>query len=71
MQKDKENGRSVDSSGGHIVYGLAGSRLYFKNISAALGIKVPVWKDLNNSSDQQGAEGKEKYRLIFTISTLF
>jgi len=71
LQKDEENGRDVNSSGGQIVYGLAGSRLYFKNISAAFGIKMPVWKKLNNSSEQQGAEGKEKYRLIFTISALF
>ncbi len=38
---------------------------------AALGVKVPVWTDLNEDEVQQGAEGKEDYRLEFTLSILF
>jgi hypothetical protein len=40
-------------------------------MSAALGLKVPVWTDLNEDEMQQGAEGKEEYRLECTVSILF
>lgn len=70
-QRDKEDGVKLEGSGGKILYGTVGTRLYYKNISAGLGVKLPVWKRLNEEEQQQGAEGKEKYRLIFTLSTLF
>ncbi|ADO44860.1 conserved hypothetical protein [Hydrogenobacter thermophilus TK-6] len=70
-QRDKEDGVKLEGSGGKILYGVLGTRLYYKNISAGLGVKVPVWKKLNEESQQQGAEGKEKYRLILTLSALF
>jgi hypothetical protein len=70
-QRDKEDGEKKEGSGGKILYGTVGTRLYYKNISAGVGVKLPVWKRLNEEEQQQGAEGKEKYRLIFTLSTLF
>ncbi|MCS6958300.1 MAG: transporter [Aquificaceae bacterium] len=71
LQKDKENGVKLDDTGGRVLYGTLGSRLYYRNASLGLGLKVPLWKDLNREEQQQGAEGKEKYRLILTFSTLF
>jgi hypothetical protein len=70
-QRDKEDGVKLPGSGGKILYGTVGTRLYYKNISAGVGVKFPVWKRLNEEEQQQGAEGKEKYRLIFTLSMLF
>lgn len=43
---------------------------YF-NASFALGVKLPAWTDLNEEDEQQGAEGKENYRVIFSMSALF
>lgn len=70
-QRDKEDGVKLEGSGGKIIYGVFGTRLYYKSISLGVGIKAPVWKKLNEESQQQGGEGKERYRLILTISTLF
>jgi hypothetical protein len=39
-------------------------------MSVALGVKKPVWTDLNEESEQQGAEGRERYRFIFSLSVL-
>ena len=52
------------------VYALPGFRLYCKNVSAALGVKLPAWTDLNEEDLQQGAEGKESWRLVCAFSTL-
>ncbi len=70
-KRDKKDGEYLSGSGGKILYGIIGTRLYIKNISIGLGLKLPVWKKLNEGDTQQGSEGKEKYRLIFTFSTLF
>lgn len=70
-QRDKEDGIKLEGSGGKIIYGVVGTRLYYKNVSLGAGIKVPVWKRLNEESQQQGAEGKERYRFILTLSALF
>jgi len=69
--RDIENGVGTTATGGKILYLLPGLRLYKDNMSFALGLKQPVWTQLNESSQQQGAEGKEKYRLIFSTSMLF
>lgn len=50
---------------------MPGVRLYKDNMSLAIGVKKPAWTRLNESSRQQGAEGKEKYRLIVSGSVLF
>jgi hypothetical protein len=70
-QRDKEDGMKLEGSGGKILYGVVGTRLYYKSSSLGVGVKVPVWKRLNEESQQQGGEGKERYRLILTISVLF
>ncbi|MFN3598674.1 MAG: transporter [Aquificaceae bacterium] len=70
-ERDKEDGVKQSASGGNILYGTGGARLYYKNISLGMGLKVPLWKKLNEEREQQGGEGKEEYRLIFTLSTLF
>ncbi|MDQ7056370.1 MAG: transporter [Persephonella sp.] len=71
LGRDKENGKGLSATGGKMLYGLYGFRLYYRTISAGLGIKIPHWTDLNEESQQQGSEGKENYRLIFTFSALF
>lgn len=71
LQKDRENGVRLDDTGGKVLYGTLGARLYYRNVSLGLGAKFPFWKELNQQRQQQGAEGKEKYRLILTFSTLF
>ncbi len=71
LGRDVENGAGSPATGGKIVYLLPGLRLYKDNMSFAVGVKKPVWTRLNESGEQQGAEGKEKYRLIFSASILF
>jgi hypothetical protein len=69
--RDVENGVGATASGGKMVYLLPGVRLYKGSTSFAIGFKKPVWTRLNESDLQQGAEGKEKYRLIVSGSMLF
>jgi hypothetical protein len=71
LGRDVENGTGAAATGGRIVYLLPGLRFYKDNTSFAIGLKKPVWTRLNESDRQQGAEGKEKYRLIFSASFLF
>ncbi len=71
LGRDESNGEGEDATGGQMVYVVPGIRLYRKSTSIGVGVKVPVWTDLNESDDQQGAEGKESYRLIVSLSTLF
>ncbi len=69
--RDAVNGVAQDATGGEILYTTIGMRLFYNTISIGAGVKIPTWTNLNEDSDQQGAEGKEKYRAIFTFSTLF
>ena len=71
LGRDKTNGIGELGTGGRMLYALPGVRAYWHNASVAFGVKVPVWTALNESSTQQGAEGKEKYRLIFSTSMSF
>lgn len=71
LGRDQENGVGAQATGGHIVYAMPGVRAYWQNMSFALGVKTPVWKHLNEADQQQGAEGREKYRIIFSASLLF
>lgn len=72
LNHDVENGVADVNSGGRVLYLLPGVRLYKDSMSVAFGVKLPVRARLNEvSSLQQGSEGKEKYRLIFSVSTLF
>lgn len=71
LGRDIENGNPQAATGGRMVYLLPGVRFYKDNMSFAFGIKSPAWTRLNEGAQQQGAEGKEKYRLIFSASMLF
>jgi hypothetical protein len=69
--RDWQDGTYKMATGGKIVYLLPGMRLYKDNMSFAFGIKKPAWTRLNESDQQQGSEGKEKYRLVVSSSILF
>lgn len=71
LGRDVENGTGARATGGRMLYLVPGVRLYKDNMSFAFGVKKAVWTSLNESASQQGAEGKEKYRLIFSGSLLF
>ncbi len=71
LGRDVENGIAQEATGGDILYTTLGVRVFYQNISATIGVKMPVWKDLNEESLQQGAEGNEDTRVIFTLSALF
>ncbi|MCX8086501.1 MAG: hypothetical protein N3C63_06295 [Rhodocyclaceae bacterium] len=71
LGRDIENGAPAAATGGRILYLMPGLRVYWDNASFAFGLKKPVWTRLNEADQQQGAEGKERYRLIFSASFLF
>ncbi len=73
LGKDSVNNSPDDGSGGDILYGVLGMRLYQDNMSVGLALKKPVWSKLNEpaGSPQQGSEGKEKYRFVATFSAMF
>lgn len=71
LGRDEAEGVGERATGGEMLYLQPGLRYYVQNLSFALGVKVPVWTDLNEEDEQQGAEGKEDYRLVFTASALF
>jgi hypothetical protein len=68
--RDRENGIGQTATGGSILYLLPGIRVYKDNMSFAFGVKKAAWTRLNEAGQQQGSEGKEKYRLIFSASTM-
>lgn len=71
LGRDVSNGVPSTAVGGSVIYTLLGARAYWSSASFAFGCKMPVWTRLNEGSQQQGAEGKEKYRLIFSASKMF
>ncbi len=71
LGRDKADGLGEAGTGGKVLYAMPGVRAYWKSASFALGLKRPVWTRLNESSQQQGAEGKEKLRVVFSASLLF
>ena len=73
LTKDtNEEGEKENDSGGSMLYLSPGLRATFgKHVSIGALIKIPTWKDLNNESEQQGAEGLEDYRAIVTCSISF
>lgn len=71
LGRDHTNGVDERATGGDMIYAVPGVRVYWDNISAAVGVKTPVWTDLNEEDEQQGGEGTEDYRLIFAVSALF
>jgi len=71
LGRDVADGVPELATGGYILYNTTGLRFYYNTISAGLGVKTPIYTDLNEGSLQQGSEGKENYRIIFAFSTLF
>jgi hypothetical protein len=74
IARDEEGGKGLRASGGNILYLSPGLRLAFpklQNANLGLLIKIPVLKSLNEQDEQQGSEGLEKYRAIFTLSFYF
>lgn len=71
LGRDRANGNDEIATGGKMLYLMPGVRIYRDNMSFALGIKKAAWTELNESGQQQGAEGKEDYRLVFSASALF
>lgn len=71
LGRDRSNGVPEVGTGGDMLYLLPGVRLYWEQASIAVGIKRPVWTDLNEQPLQQGAEGREDYRLVLSGSVLF
>jgi hypothetical protein len=71
LGRDELNGSNEPATGGHILYLVPGIRAYWRNTSLGLGFKLPTMESLNEEGDQQGAEGREDYRFICTVSVLF
>ena len=71
LGRDEEDGVPERATGGDVLYVMPGARAYWDKLSFALGLKLPVVQDLNEADEQQGAEGKERYRVIFSVSALF
>jgi hypothetical protein len=71
LGRDRADGIGEEATGGSMVYLAPGVRLSIDRVSLAAGVKFPTWTNLNEESFQQGAEGKEDYRLILSASWLF
>ena len=72
LQRDQEEnagGRTeaLTASGGAMVYVGGGVRLFWRSLSAVLGIKRAVLKSLNEAGDQQGSEGLELFRATASV----
>lgn len=70
LGRDESSGIGERATGGRMIYVVPGLRFYYKSASIGVGAKVPAWTDLNEEDEQQGAEGKEEVRVLFTFSTL-
>lgn len=71
LKRDVEDGVPALAGGGNMLYGVLGLRLYQGASSLGLAVKKPIWTRLNEESQQQGSEGKEKFRLVMTFSAMF
>lgn len=71
--EDSTAGGRDPNTGGDVLYGVLGMRLYKDAVSVGLAVKKPIWARLNATpgSVLQGAEGKEKYRFVATFSAMF
>ncbi|MFH2204789.1 MAG: transporter [Elusimicrobiota bacterium] len=70
LGRDRLNGTGELATGGRMLYLQPGVRVYKNNVSTAVGVKLPTATWLNEEGDQQGAEGVENYRLIFSFSVM-
>lgn len=74
ISRDEQGGEQLRATGGTILYVTPGMRFSFprfQNANLGIAIKIPVYKNLNEQDEQQGAEGLEKYRAIVTLSFFF
>lgn len=71
LSRDATAGISDLGTGGSILYVTPGMRFQLGDINLGAGVKVPLSKALNEVNMQQGAEGLENWRLIFTGSMAF
>ncbi|MBI2878081.1 MAG: transporter [Candidatus Tectomicrobia bacterium] len=69
--RDEERGRGLRATGGTILYLSPGIRFSISNANLGLLLKIPVFKNLKEEDEQQGAEGLEAIRAIVTISFAF
>jgi hypothetical protein len=58
---------ALSATGGTILYGCLGARLYLGPVTVALGAKRAALKSLNDRSEQQGSEGLEKLRVSLSL----
>ena len=59
------------ATGGRILYLSPGVRFQLGDVNLGALVKFPIVRGLNERMMQQGSEGLEQYRLIFTVSTFF
>jgi hypothetical protein len=59
---------ALSASGGTILYGSLGARLYLGRVAIAFGAKRAVLESLNEASEQQGSEGLENVRVSLSVS---
>ena len=71
LSRDESAGISEFGTGGDILYVTPGTRIQLNNFNLGAGIRIPIARSLNEVNLQQGAEGLENYRLIFTGSFAF
>lgn len=71
LGRDVEDGVPALAGGGNILYGVLGLRFYQGATSVGVALKKPIWTRLNEEAQQQGSEGKEKYRFVATFSAMF
>jgi hypothetical protein len=76
LQRDKEESAQgamepLQASGGTILYGGLGVRVYLGRFSAALAARSSFARWLNEGADQQGSEGLEWLRAALTLSYAF
>ena len=74
ISRDEQGGEQLRATGGTILYVTPGMRFSFprlQNANLGIAVKIPVYKNLNEQDEQQGAEGLEKYRAIVTLSFFF
>lgn len=58
-------------TGGRILYITPGIRMQVDGVNVGAGVKIPIFKALNERELQQGSEGLENYRFIITLSRYF
>jgi hypothetical protein len=78
LQRDREDEdldgpaamAALEASGGNILYGSLGMRVYMGPVTFTVGVKRAFLKNLNEAAFQQGSEGLENFRLSFSLSAV-